>query len=196
MAEAQDRNEPLRGAGLSVRIDSAMRAASLRYFATDGAVAAAVSAVTGATLPGNLQAKQAGAVARSGTGEAAVTRPLETDWTLAWRSPDETLCFTRDGARLAELQTRVAGAADGCLVDLSSGLTVMRVSGERVAELLCRLGGTASVPSVGEARRSRLADVPVLALCVREGETLLVLDRSYAPHLLGWIRETLADLAA
>jgi len=50
---------------------------------------------------------------------------------------------------------------------------------------------TASAP--GEARRSRLADVPVLALAVRAGETLLVVDRGYAAHLMAWIRETLLD---
>jgi hypothetical protein len=33
----------------------------------------------------------------------------------------------------------------------------------------------------------------VLALCVRAGETLLVVDRAYTEHLMGWIRETLLD---
>jgi len=66
-------------------------------------------------------------------------------------------------------------------------------SGDRLAELLSRFGGTASVPRPGEARRSRLADVPVLALSVRPGEALLLVDRAYAEHLMGWIRETLLD---
>jgi hypothetical protein len=41
-----------------------------------------------------------------------------------------------------------------------------------------------------------MADVPVLALSVRTGETLLVVDRAYAGHLVGWIRETLLDFDA
>jgi hypothetical protein len=38
--------------------------------------------------------------------------------------------------------------------------------------------------------------VPVLALSVREGETLLLVDRGYLPHLLAWIRETFLDVDA
>jgi len=49
------------------------------------------------------------------------------------------------------------------------------------------------VPRPGEARRSRLADVPVLALSVGPGEALLLVDRADAEHLMGWIRETLLD---
>jgi len=59
------------------------------------------------------------------------------------------------------------------MVELTGGLQIVRLTGVRTADLLCRLGGTASVPAEGEARRSRLADVPVLALSVRTGETLL-----------------------
>ena len=52
---------------------------------------------------------------------------------------------------------------------------------------------TAGTDAVGEARRSRIADVPVLAISVRAGETLLVVDRVCLPHLFAWIRETLLD---
>ena len=38
-----------------------------------------------------------------------------------------------------------------------------------------------------------MADVPVLAISLCAGETLLVVERVYLPHLLGWIRETLLD---
>jgi hypothetical protein len=51
-----------------------------------------------------------------------------------------------------------------------------------------RTGGGGGAPS-------RLADVPVLALAVREGEALLLVDRGYAAHLTAWIRETLLDFA-
>jgi hypothetical protein len=33
----------------------------------------------------------------------------------------------------------------------------------------------------------------VLALCVEEGQILLVVERVYSEHLLGWIRDTAAD---
>jgi hypothetical protein len=41
-----------------------------------------------------------------------------------------------------------------------------------------------------------MADVAVVALSVREGETQLLIDRSLLAHLLSWIRETLLDFAA
>ncbi len=178
MAEAGEWVEVVEGAGVAVRAE-AMHAATLRYFEPGGAFAAAVREATGAALPEPLE---------------AVASP-DGQLTLAWRSPTETLLLTMSTQRLAELEARLAGSADGCLVDLSGGLKVLRVSGERLADLLCRLGGTASVPRPGEARRSRLADVAVLALCRRPGEVLLLVDRAYAEHLTGWIRETLRDLS-
>jgi Sarcosine oxidase, gamma subunit family len=161
----------------SVSVDNWLQVAALRYFEGAGEFAAAVKTSTGLALPGPLEA-----VAADG-GEVI----------LAWRSPTETCCLTGSAARLSRLATQLARAADGCLVDLSGGLKVVRVAGERIPDLLCRLGGSACVPQNGEARRGRLADVPVLALSARAGETLLVVDRAYLPHVLGWIRETLLD---
>jgi Sarcosine oxidase, gamma subunit family len=177
MAEASARMEGMKASGLTVRSAEPMQAAALRYFETGGGFARAVRDATGVALPPVLGAVEAGA------GEL----------TLAWRSPTETLLLTPSAARLAQLEEQLAGAGDGCLVNLTGGLKVLGVTGDRIADLLCRLGGTASVPAPGEARRSRLADVPVLALCVRAGETLLVVDRAYTEHLMGWIRETLLD---
>ncbi|MGH8267798.1 MAG: hypothetical protein ACRETS_10790, partial [Steroidobacteraceae bacterium] len=165
---------------LALRAEPGLHAAALRYFERQGVFADAVCALIGAAPPAALAA--AAAAGSAGEGELL----------LAWSRPTETLVFTTDVVRLAELQSRLAGVPGGCCVDLSGGLRVLRVTGERVAELLCRLG-SACVPRLNEARRSRLAEVPVLALCVQEGETLLAVDRAYAPHLMGWIRETLAD---
>jgi heterotetrameric sarcosine oxidase gamma subunit len=165
--------------GLTVRLDETMQAAALRYFVRDGAFAAAVREASGVALPEVLHATSAGA------GELI----------LAWRSPTETLALTGDPARLAVLEDRIAQATDGCVVNLTGGLKVLRVTGEQISNLLCRLGGTGSIPRPGEARRSRMADVPVVALSLRAGETLLVVDRAYADHLCAWIRETLLDFA-
>ena len=155
-----------------------MQVATLRYFRRDGSFADTVRAVTGMPLPAVLEARE------------------EAQLTLAWRSPTETLCVTRSTTRLAELAASLATSADGCMVELTEGVRIVRLTGLRIADLLCRLGGTAAVPASGEARRSRLADVPVLALSVRAGETLLVVDRAWLPHLLAWIRETLLDVEA
>ena len=69
----------------------------------------------------------------------------------------------------------------------------MRVQGVRTRDLLLRIGNEASVPTPGESRISRIAELPVVSLSVKPGETLLLLDRVYAEHLLNWIRVTLAD---
>jgi hypothetical protein len=167
----------IEAAGLSVETQTALQAAALRYFSGDGPFAAAVHALTGLKLP-----------------PALATRGRE-EWLLAWRSPTETLCLTDDRAGLLALERALAGLADGCLVNLSSAVSVLRLTGARIADLLCRLGGTASVPHAGEARRSRLADVPVLALGISAEVTLLIVDRVHGEHLLGWINETLLDWA-
>lgn len=172
--------------GLTVEVAEGMQVATLRHLAADGPFAHAVRGCTGVALPAVLQVVEV-----SAEREAPATQMI-----LAWRSPTETLCITRSAARLSQLQAAVAGAADGCFVDLTGGLEVVRVTGNRLAGLLCRLGGSRSLPPPGEARRSRLADVPVLAVSLRPEETFLVLDRVYLQHLLGWIRETLADFAA
>lgn len=162
-------------AGIAVRVEVAVPAAALRYFAPTGEFGAALAA-HGAQLPQN--------------GRATATGGL----LLAWRSPTETVCLAANEAQLAALRRATEGASDGCLVDLSGALSVVHLAGTRIGELLCRLGGTASLPGPGESRRTRMAEVPVLSVCVRSGELRLIIDRSHAEHLLGWIRETLLDL--
>ncbi|HEY1875185.1 MAG TPA: hypothetical protein VGG67_12350 [Steroidobacteraceae bacterium] len=165
----------LTSADLVACVEETMQVATLRYFTREGAFADAVRTAIGRPLPAALEACE------------------EAQLILAWRSPTETLCVTRSATRLPELAARLAATADGCMVELMGGLRIVRLTGPRIADLLCRLGGTASVPAPGESRRSRMADVPVLALSVRAGETLLLLDRAYLPHLLAWIRETMLD---
>jgi heterotetrameric sarcosine oxidase gamma subunit len=173
VAEAGTR---LEGAGLRVRLEPHAPAAALRYFSHVGAFGDAVRTAA-AALP------ETGKAVAAGRGLI-----------LAWRSPSETLCLARTAERLQEVQAAVSASADGSFIELTGGISLVRIEGARIEELLCRLGGSASMPQPGDARRSRMADVPVLALSVEAGEVQLVLDRTYAEHLLGWIRETLLDL--
>ena len=163
-------------AGLTVQLAQGLHMASLRHFAL-APLAALLQETTGAGLPGNQQACQ------GADGEV----------TLAWRSPSETLLLSGAAEVLQRLSEKLAGSNEACLLDLSAAFKVVRLSGPRSSDLLCRLGGTAAIPGVGEAHRGRLCDVPVMALSVSEGETWLVLDRAYLPHVLGWIAATLAD---
>jgi sarcosine oxidase gamma subunit len=161
--------------GLRVESARAVPAAALRYLTRTGGFAVALGAA-GLCLPE--------------CGQAVGVQDL----TLAWRSPRETLCLAGTSEHLAQLHARLGEHADGCLVELTGALDVVALSGPRVAELLARLGSTASLPAKGEARRSRMADVPVLAIALETLRVQLVLERTYCEHLLGWIAATLADL--
>jgi heterotetrameric sarcosine oxidase gamma subunit len=161
--------------GLTLETEVPLHVASVRYFDAGGAFAAALTLAAGIPLPRPLA--------------AAAGRSL----VLAWLGPRETLALCTDGARLEELAAQLAEVPGGQVVDLRGGLTALRLEGARAGEFLGRLGGFGTVPLPGEARRGRLADVPVLALSLRPGEIQLVVDRAYAAHFLGWVRGTLED---
>jgi sarcosine oxidase gamma subunit len=159
----------------------AMQVASLRYFDPAGSFSAVVQNVIGRPLPQALRADSA-------------TMGGDANFILAWRSPTETLLLSTDQRAFVDLKERLAGATDGCMVDQTGGLCAVRVCGVRAADLLQRLGAGTSIPAVGEARSSRLADLPVLALCVQPGTLILLVERVYLTHFLGWIAATAADL--
>jgi hypothetical protein len=159
----------------------AMQIVSLRYFDPAGSFSAVVQNVIGRPLP---QALRADSAAIGG----------DAKFILAWRSPTETLLLSTDQRVLVDLKERLAGETDGCMVDQTGGVCAVRVCGGRAGDLLLRLGAGASIPGVGEARSSRLADLPVLALCVQPGTLILLVERVYLQHFLGWIAATAADL--
>jgi sarcosine oxidase gamma subunit len=169
--------------GLEVQ-EMPLHAATLRYFGAAGPFAAAVAAVTATPPPAPLTALVVPEAAGVGAGIV-----------LAWLRPTETLALSEAAAPLAGLKEALAKAAGGHVVDLSGGLKAFRMRGARVADLLSRLGSAALGMGPGHARRGRFGDLPVLALSVRPGEVLLVVDRAFAAHLGGWIEATLADWA-
>ena len=181
MVDAKDPYAPLQAPGISVRVDRALRVATLRYFDAQGAFAQACHAALGIPLP---TARHAVEVPGS---------PAGVEFILAWRHPTQTLVVSNDGAALSALQSELRAAVGGLCLDQSGGLWVVRVQGVRTRDLLLRIGNEASVPTPGESRISRIAELPVVSLSVKPGETLLLLDRVYAEHLLNWIRVTLAD---
>jgi sarcosine oxidase gamma subunit len=170
----------LETAGLSIRPRADFKVGALRYFNAADALPAGLLETLGRLLPAPLEAAICG-----GPGSALI---------LAWRSPKETLVLSREAAVFEALAQRTIGAgAWGCFVDQTGGLTVWEVTGSRTPDLLERLGSAASAPQLGEARTSRMADLAVLALRVEAGATLLILDRLYAEHLLGWMGAITAD---
>ena len=170
--------------GLRVSSDERIHVVSLRYFDPRGAFSHTVSRVVGLELPNICHAS----VVAGGMG------PHRT--ILAWRSPTETLLLSDKTTLIEQLEAAAVTHPDGCIVELTGGVCVLQADGEAVPELFSRIGGQATLPGLGEARRSRLADVPVLALQVQPGKILLILDRVYVDHLMTWIRATVADLTA
>lgn len=168
--------------GLRVEALPGVQVASLRYFDRAGGFGGVLQQALGQPLPQPQRA------ALTAAGDAAES-------VLAWRSLTETLLLCSGAAVLAELGQRLAGAADGCMVDQTGGISVLRVQGRRAGELLQRLGAMTAIPGLGEARGGRLAEVHVLTVCVQRAQYLLFVERVYAPHLIEWIRLTLADFA-
>jgi sarcosine oxidase gamma subunit len=169
-------------AGLAVELQREFKLGSLRYFDAAGPFATAIRDCLGGPLPEPLQAVKYPVAASRG------------ELILAWRSPTETLLMTTDSTAFAAIVGRAAGCStEGCIVDQTGGLWAWRVTGARTHDLLLRVGSSASIPALGEARSSRVAELPVLALCVHEGQIMLLVERVYSEHLLGWIRATAAD---
>lgn len=169
----------IEAAGLRVEGMPSMEVAALRYFDATGPFAAAVQSAVGAALPAPLAAVRSSA---PGGGQCI----------LAWRSPTETWLLCDDAAAFAELEEKLLSPA-GCMVNQTGGLCAWRLTGDAVPRLLMRLGSAASLPGVGEARSSRVADLHALILCVQRGEWILMLDRVHVAHLLDWIGKTIAD---
>ena len=166
---------------LRVELQPQWRTASLRYFTREGAFARMVSAVTGLDVPSELRAAHA--------DDANHTGPL-----LAWRGATETILLTRDAGLVDALQASAATLGDGCVIDQTGGLLVLRAHGPAVMDLVARKAGHGAMPASGQSRRVRFAEVAVLIVKVRADEVLLIVDRIYAPHLMASIRVSAADL--
>jgi sarcosine oxidase gamma subunit len=179
---------------LSVQWDHGLSVASLRYFDPTGLFAVEVGEVLGGPLPAPLRSDRRVVVAEGDGASAKGASSAGWELVLAWRGPTETLLVTADAGWLAAADRFAAGRLDGCLVDQTGGILTLVVGGDRAPDLLTRLGSTDAVPALGEARTSRLAELSVMSLCTRPGEILLLVERVYARHLFGWIRETIADL--
>jgi len=167
---------------LRVKLQPQWHTASLRYFAREGAFARWVSTATGLDVPSELRAAHAG-----DDDQLAVTL-------LAWRSPTETILATRDAGLLDSLYTSAATRDGGCVIDQRGGLLVLHAQGPAVADLVARKAGHGAMPAIGESRRVRFAEIPVLIVKVRADGVLLIVDRIYAPHLMASIRASAADL--
>jgi heterotetrameric sarcosine oxidase gamma subunit len=164
-------------AGLAVTVESTLSVGALRY-------------LDAAALDGAPLARLGGVLPRAG-------ELLETpNLVLAWRGPRETLVLSPAAEMLAALAATLADAERACLVDQSQGYRAVRLEGPRIRDLLVRLGSADCVPAAGQALQGRFAELPVMALALAGGATLLLVESVYAEHLRAWIQATRADFAA
>ena len=167
--------------GLCVIVDREYLAASLRYFDSQGSFAAILRNALGAPLPEPLRAIRSEAPVNS------------VPFILVWRSPTESLLLSKDPPAFAQLEGEFAAAADGCMVNQTGGLCVVRVQGRRTDDLLTRLGANSAIPGIGEARTGRFAELQATAVRFAADEVLLIVERVYADHLLEWMAVTAGD---
>lgn len=158
-------------AGASV--DSSVRIASLRYHDPHGAFAAALLPL-GLPLPRPLRCVVAGSAAGS------------TD-ILAWRSPTETVWISDSSPRFDVFRRAFSATDAGCLIDQTHGRGLIRLHGA-AARSLAHLGSGFAEIEVGTVRIGRMADIAVLACRPRAEERLLVLDRLYLEHFIGYLK--------
>jgi hypothetical protein len=171
--------KPVKLQGLEASLDSDMHVAALRHFEFDNAFADAVLSTLGAPLP------------REGRVELTAHRKQ----VLAWRRPSEALLLSKDREPLRRLRAATAALDDGCIVDLTGGASVIRLVGTTRTILLSHLCGPDAVPIEGESRTGRWADLRVTAIGFAAGETWLVVERAYLPHLMDWIRVSASDFS-
>jgi sarcosine oxidase gamma subunit len=174
MDDAHNPYVDIQADGVDARLDRRARVAALRYLDKEGDFARQCQNVIGIALPEPLQAL------------SVPGAPLGQECILAWRNPTQTLLLLSDASAYATLLSELKPTADGCCVDQSGGLWVLRAKGARVQELLLRMGSSAAVPPVGQAHVSRIAELPVMTLLVKPGEFLMLIDRAYAEHLINW----------
>lgn len=182
MAEIHDSLSTIEAPGMRIFQDPGLHLASLRYFDPNDVFSRSTQALLGVPLPGVCRAICAPEVASIDTT------------VLAWRSPTETLLLCDGPTVILQLQALVDSSNDGCVVDQTGGLLALRAQGEGITELFTRIAGHGTLPALGEARRSRMAEVPVLAIQVQLGEILLIVERVYAEHLMNWLRVSAADV--
>jgi sarcosine oxidase subunit gamma len=117
------------------------------------------------------------------------------DYRIYWLGPDEWLVVTpteQQGKIQADLQKALAGVFSS-VVDNSSGLTMVEISGENAAALLatdCPLDLHPSAFKAGQCAQTRLAKAGMTIAQMRNGEGFeVIIRRSFADYLLLWVQD-------
>ena len=114
---------------------------------------------------------------------------------IYWLGPDEWLIVTPPGGQAA-LQAKLEKALDGVfssVVDNSSGLTMIHVTGKHAADLLatdCPLDLHPRVFQAGQCAQTRLAKAGMTLSPLADGAGFeVIIRRSFADYLLIWLQD-------
>ena len=114
---------------------------------------------------------------------------------IYWLGPDEWLVITPTGQQ-GRVQADLLDALDGVfssVVDNSSGLTMIHITGDRAAELLasdCPLDLHPRAFKPGQCAQTRLARAGMTLTPLSDGKGFeVIIRRSFADYLLLWLQD-------
>jgi sarcosine oxidase subunit gamma len=114
---------------------------------------------------------------------------------IYWLGPDEWLVVT-PGGQQAALQAELLKALGGvfsAVVDNSSGLTLLEITGDNATALLatdCPLDLHPRVFKPGQCAQTRLAKAGMIVAPLRDGRGFeVIIRRSFADYLLLWMQD-------
>jgi sarcosine oxidase subunit gamma len=117
------------------------------------------------------------------------------DYRIYWLGPDEWLVVT-PAARQDQVKANLLTALDGVfcsVVDNSSGLTTLHISGDNAAALLatdCPFDLHPAEFSPGQCAQTRLAKAGMTISPLAEGAGFeIIIRRSFADYLLLWLQD-------
>ena len=117
------------------------------------------------------------------------------DYRIYWLGPDEWLVIT-SMEQQSKVQTDLRAALKGVfssVVDNSSGLTMVEITGDSASNLLatdCPLDLHPNVFKAGQCAQTRLAKAGMTIAPMRDGSGFeVVIRRSFADYLLLWMQD-------
>jgi sarcosine oxidase subunit gamma len=124
------------------------------------------------------------------------------DYKIYWLGPDEWLVVTPTEQQ-AKVQTELKlalGDVFSTVVDNSSGLTLINITGNNAANLIardCPLDLHPSVFKAGQCAQTRLAKSGAIIAPLLDGSGFeLIIRRSFADYLLLWMQDALIEFEA
>ncbi len=131
---------------------------------------------------------------------AANTMVESGDYHIYWLGPDEWLVTTPTGQAgkvQAELKAELKDVFSS-VVDNSSGLTLLKITGENAAKLLnrdCPLDLHPGVFKPGQCAQTRLAKAGMTIAPLRDGSGFeIIIRRSFADYIGLWMQDACVEL--